>query len=179
MLEDQLLVWKFRRGKSDGLRRIYEKYKHDMFAVASALLHDPGDAEDVVQDVIVSFVEGAQQFELSGTLKGYLLTCVVNLARDRLRARNRPVRPGTMAPTGTESDPPDKLVMDREKNKLVLEALAQLPLPQREVAVMHLRGGMRFRQIARAQGVSINTVQSRYRCAIEKLRTILKSKVKQ
>jgi RNA polymerase sigma-70 factor (ECF subfamily) len=179
MLEDRILVWKLRRGKSDGLRRVYEKYKHDLYAVASALMDDPNDAEDVVQDVFVSFAERAQQFDLRGTLKGYLLTCVVNLARDRLRARNRRFRPGTMAPTGAEPDPPDKLVMDREKNKLVLEALAQLPLRQREVVVMRLRGGMRFRRIAKSQEVSINTAQSRYRCAIEKLRKILSHRVKE
>jgi len=179
MLEDRVLVWRLRRGNSGGLRRIYEKYKHDMLTVASALLSSPGDAEDVVQDVFVSFAEGAQQFRLTGTLKGYLLTCVVNLARDRLRGRNRPVSAGQMQPQWTASrDPPDKVVIEAEENRLLLEALAYLPLPQREVIVMRLRGGMRFRQIAKAQAVSINTAQSRYRCAVERLRTMLSDEVK-
>jgi RNA polymerase sigma-70 factor (ECF subfamily) len=179
MLEDRLLVWKLRHGKGEGLRRVYDKYKHYMYAVAFVLMGDSNDADDVVQDVFVSFAERVHQFELRGTLKGYLLTCVVNLARDRLRAMNRPARPRTMPPTRVSPDPPDKLVMEREQNKLMLEALAQLPLQQREVVVMRLRGGMRFRRIAESQKVSINTVQSRYRCAIKKLRTILNDKVKE
>lgn len=177
MLEDRVLVWKLRHDSSDSLRHIYEKYKHDMLAIASALMRDPSDAEDVVQDVFVAFADGARQFELSGTLKGYLVTCVVNLARDRLRAKNRPIRPDKVL-TGSISDRPDKAVMNREERELLLEALGQLPLPQREAIVMRLRGGMRFKQIARSQGVSINTAQSRYRCAIEKLRTILNHEVK-
>jgi DNA-directed RNA polymerase specialized sigma24 family protein len=55
MIEDELLKWKFKRGSSDTLSRIYEKYLNSLLSLAMGLLNDPHDAEDVVQDVFVSF----------------------------------------------------------------------------------------------------------------------------
>jgi len=57
--------------------------------------------------------------------------------------------------------------------------MAQLPYEQREVIILHLMSDMRFRAIAGTQGVSISTVQSRYRYGLNKLRTLLDSEVKE
>jgi len=56
-------------------------------------------------------------------------------------------------------------------------ALAQLPYEQREAVVLRLCSGMRFHAIARTQGVSINTVQGRYRYGLDKLKTLLDGKL--
>jgi hypothetical protein len=59
MIEDEVLKWRFRRGSREALSRIYEKYVHLLLSIAMGLLNDPHEAEDVVQDVFVSFVKGA------------------------------------------------------------------------------------------------------------------------
>jgi RNA polymerase sigma-70 factor (ECF subfamily) len=69
---------------------------------------------------------------------------------------------------------PVKQLIDSEQRARVFGALAKLPLEQREVVALRLQGEMTFRQIARFQGESINTTQSRYRYGIEKLRLLLK-----
>jgi len=40
MIEDKILLWKFKHGSSDALSHIYEKYKSDLFSLANSLLHD-------------------------------------------------------------------------------------------------------------------------------------------
>ena len=73
--------------------------------------------------------------------------------------------------------------MDRWKTLSVQESrqlqdlLARLPYEQREIIVLHLHHDMRFREIAKALGISINTVQSRYRYGLDKLRSIMNSVV--
>jgi len=57
------------------------------------------------------------------------------------------------------------------------EALAQLAYEQREVVILHLQAGMRFRHIAKSQGVSINTVTSRYRYGLDRLRSLLDGEI--
>jgi len=59
------------------------------------------------------------------------------------------------------------------------DLLARLPYDQREVIVLHLHHGTRFSEIAEAQHVSINTVQSRYRYGMDKLRSMLNGEVKE
>ncbi|MHC4692661.1 MAG: sigma factor-like helix-turn-helix DNA-binding protein, partial [Planctomycetota bacterium] len=48
---------------------------------------------------------------------------------------------------------------------------------QREVIILHLQGGMMFSHIARLQGISVNTIRSRYRYGLDKLRSLLNSEV--
>jgi len=64
-----------------------------------------------------------------------------------------------------------------EKLRQLAEALATLPYEQREVIVLHVKGGLTFHRIAGIQGASINTIQSRYRYGIEKLRSLLNGEV--
>lgn len=87
MLEDKLLIWKFKCGSNEALCRIYRKYGDYLLALAAALLQDVNAAEDVVHDVFCKFIESREKFKLAGSLKSFLGTCAVNLARDKLRAR--------------------------------------------------------------------------------------------
>ncbi|MFH1719101.1 MAG: sigma-70 family RNA polymerase sigma factor [Planctomycetota bacterium] len=178
MIDDKILVWKFNRGSKDALRRLYEKYKDDLLGSAITLLRDRSLAEDVVHDVFVSFAASTGTFHLTGTLKGYLATCVANCARDRNRLKSvRDV--GLDAAEGLDSNadgPVESMVAD-EQARRVEALLGALPYEQREVVVLHLHHEMRFREIAESLGVSINTVQSRYRYGLDKLRSILNSMV--
>ena len=87
MLDDRLLIWRFNRGNMDVLRYVYKRQKDYLVTLAAALLHDRNAAEDVVHDVFVSFIQMAGRFRLTGSLKGYLSTCVANNARNRNKAK--------------------------------------------------------------------------------------------
>jgi RNA polymerase sigma-70 factor (ECF subfamily) len=180
MLEDRLLVWKFKCGSDEALCRIYRKYADYLLALAAALLQDVNVAEDVVHDVFCKFIGSRETFRLAGSLKSFLATCVVNLARDKLRARRS--QPGgldeaAMMAADTHS-PAHQAIFGEQAGNLNL-AIARLTQDQREAVILHLRGGMKFREIASLQGISINTVKSRYRYGLEKLRTLLSDGEKQ
>ncbi len=178
MIDEKILVWKFNRGSKDALRRLYEKYKDDLLGLAVTLLRDRSLAEDVVHDVFVSFAHTAGGFTLSGTLKGYLSTCVANCARDRNRLRSRlDVGLDAAENVGADSEDPVEYAVGSEEAGRLQQMLDCLPYEQREIVVLHLHQEMRFRKIAAALGVSINTVQSRYRYGLEKLRSILNGTV--
>jgi RNA polymerase sigma-70 factor (ECF subfamily) len=175
MLEDKLLIWKFNRGNRNALRGIYEKHKDDLVTLAAALLNDVSSAEDVVHDVFVSFIKSSHKFRLTGTLKGYLATCVANNARNRNKARrtHRGIALDQASPAQMDSNNPESHAIFGEELRQLSWALGQLPYEQREVLILHSYRGMRFKAIARQQSVSINTVQGRYRYAIDKLRSML------
>ena len=82
MLEDEKLKWQFKCGSPQALARIYEKYVDTLLTLAMGLLNDAAEAEDVVQDVFVSFAKSSNGFTLRGNLRAYLTTAVVNRVRD-------------------------------------------------------------------------------------------------
>ncbi|MHC4112003.1 MAG: RNA polymerase sigma factor [Planctomycetota bacterium] len=178
MIEDELLKLRFKCGSRDALRRIYEKYLNSLLTLAMALLNDAGEAEDVVHDVFVSFAKGAEYFKLRGSLKSYLSTCVVNRVRDRMRAnRRQAVRLEKSDLISTEANEPEQSIIYSEESRRLKHAIAELPHEQREVVVLRVKGKMKFKEIARLQGVSVNTIQGRYRYGLNKLRSILNGEV--
>jgi len=180
MIEDKLLIWRFKRGSSDALCRIYNKYKDNLLRLASALLNDTSGAEDIVHDCFVSFAESAEKLKLNGNLKSYLATCVVNRVRNTNKTRQRQETAGLNEDESAVSNSkrPEQWIIDSEQLRRLNDTLAQLPEQQREVIILHLQGEMKFKAIAELQSVSINTVQSRYRYGLDKLRSILDSEVK-
>lgn len=178
MIEDKLLILRFKHGSRRALARIYEKYEGYLLTLATALLNDVNSAEDIVHDFFVSFAQSADRLKLEGSLKGYLATCVANLARDSIRTSKRgPDALDETTPIRSNAKGPEPAAICSEELQLLNSALIRLPYEQREVVILHLRGGMKFKAIARSQNVSINTVQSRYRYGLDKLRTLLDGEV--
>ena len=60
MLEDKMLLWKFRHGSNDAFRCIYDKYKNDLLGLAIALSHDRTAAEYALQDVFCSLAPASK-----------------------------------------------------------------------------------------------------------------------
>ncbi|MHC4187895.1 MAG: RNA polymerase sigma factor, partial [Planctomycetota bacterium] len=89
MLEDKMLIWKFKAGSTEAFQQIYNKYESFLLTLAANLLHDASAAEDVVQDVLIKFVQSPDKFHLRINLKSYLAVCTANRAKDLLRKRNR------------------------------------------------------------------------------------------
>ena len=179
MLREMQLVWRFNRGHTDALREIYETHKHDLVTLATALLIDKAEAEDVVHDVFVGFIRSGGRFRLTGSLRGFLATCVANRARNLNKSKRTHTSDAadTVEPAVPESERPDFVAMFGEESKHLGGVLAELPYEQREAVVLRLRSGMRFRAIARMQGVSINTVQGRFRYGLDKLKTLLDGQI--
>jgi RNA polymerase sigma-70 factor (ECF subfamily) len=179
MLEDRMLIRRFNAGDAGALRRIYEKYKPELLAVASSLVADRSAVEDVLHDVFVRFASEAGRFQMRGSLNGYLAVCVANRARNvNRRERQTGSRHDSegVPETAARVDP-GEVAADAERRDAVTAAVDQLPQEQRQVIVLHVLGGLRFRQIAQQTGDSINTVQSRYRYGLEKLQSMLNGQV--
>jgi RNA polymerase sigma-70 factor (ECF subfamily) len=178
MNDDELLVQGCRQGSREAMFAIYERYKNKLLTLARALLNDRAAAEDVVHDVFVGFARSVDTFELTGSLKGYLATCVCNRARDRIRSAKRAEEKlNHDCSEPAECPGPDQVLDQAERADQVREALAQLPEEQREVIVLHFKADLTFREIAEWQEASINTVQGRYRYGLDKLRTLLKERL--
>jgi RNA polymerase sigma-70 factor (ECF subfamily) len=180
MLEDAILIWKFKRGNADALRAIYEKYRGTLLTVATALCHDVHMAEDIVQDCFISFARSSRRLKIRGSLKGYLTASVVNRIRDCLRANKRqPLRLNQEDSVFSPQDGPEASAICNEQMQRLGSVLAKLPCEQREVVTLYTRGRMSYREIASMQGVSIPTVQRRYRSGLEQLRVLLNGEAEQ
>jgi RNA polymerase sigma-70 factor (ECF subfamily) len=179
MVEDRVLLWRFKNGSEDALCRIYEKYRTQLLKLANALSNNKELAEDIVQDVFVSFAQSAKRQRVGGNLRAYLATSVANRIRNRFRddRGKQHISLDSADIVASEAKTPQQWIAYSEDMRKVNDALEQIPYEQREVVLLHVHGGMKFKAISQVQKVSINTVQSRYRYAVEKLRAVLKEQI--
>jgi len=179
MLEEKLAVWRFRQGRVEGLRWIYDRYKADLLGLAVMLTGDVDRSEDAVQDVFLRLARSYDTIRIRGNLRNYLITCLMNRIRTLRRDAGRSVeRQFDATPTHvSEVHQPEHWASLNEQMHQIGQALGQLPREQREVVTLRFHAGLGFRQIARIQNASINTVQGRFRYGMEKLRSLLNGEV--
>ena len=163
------------------LARTYDELKHELFTVCVHLVGERAAAEDLLHDVFLAFARGAadrsKQLSTRADAKRYLVTSCIHRARDL--CRRRPPSLATSGPTDdlvtTDGDPRAHAAAGDDSAQ-VRAALRELPDEQREVVTLHLHGSLKFREIAELLGLPLDTVTSRYRYALQKLRRRLTTK---
>jgi RNA polymerase sigma-70 factor (ECF subfamily) len=154
-----------RRSRAELVGRLYDEHGAALFRYALMLLADHAAAEDAVQQVFSAVL---RQSGAPENPAHYLRRAVRNECYSALRRRQ--VEPVLREPL-LEPAVPERVHADE---RIALErAIVALPPEQREVIHLHVFEGMTFQEVADATGDSINTVASRYRYALEKLRTTL------
>ena len=178
MVDDRLIVRRLQQGDRDALRIVYEKYKHDLLTIATCITTNRTDAEDCLHDVFMSLATNRIHVRDDGNLKGYLIASMANRARDRLRRQKR--RPTTSDPDSqsdqsyaTVGTNPAARLVAAETDEQLYQAIAELPEDQRTVITLRLHGDLTFEQIAQLENVTGNTIRSRYRYGLDKLRLLL------
>ena len=148
---------------------------------------DPGDVEDVLQDVFYELVAAYRLLQPVEQAGAWLF----RVARNRLVDRWRKKKPVALAEQGVVTDEGERLGLaellpspeggpDAAYARSLLveeleEALAELPAAQREVFLAHEVEGLSFKEIAARTGVGVNTLLSRKHAAVSQLRKRLRA----
>lgn len=155
---------------------VAQVHRGRLIAVIRRLISDQAEVEDVLQDVYVEFMQAYDLETAFETLGAWLVRVARNKVLDRLRRRK--VRDEHAVREGLESgeealNEGNAWMQDWIRDELV-DALAELPIEQREVFVKHELEGKSFEEIARETGANVNTLLSRKRYAVLALRESLK-----
>jgi len=150
-------------GNTAEIESLYRRHGPALLLFALAITGERGRAQDAVHQVFLSLIEKGS-LSRAVDKKAYLFACVRNAAlnEDKLRDRTTP-----LDPDAAWFSPPDR---DYAAEQNLRRALDALPDDQRQVIVLHIWGELTFSQISDLLGLSSNTVASRYRYALAKLR---------
>jgi RNA polymerase sigma-70 factor (ECF subfamily) len=127
-----------------------------VIAIASRILADPTEAEDVVQDAFARLA--VQRVEEINDLRAWLVVVVRRLALDRLGSAHHrhstPSDPHDLPASPTEADPADRITLDDEVRRALGVVLDQLSAPERAAFLLHDVFGIPFNRIAEIVGRS-------------------------
>jgi RNA polymerase sigma-70 factor (ECF subfamily) len=172
------LIARIAQGDREAFGRFYDAFAPLAFGVIRRILQQPGDAEDVLQEVFWEIWRLAGRYEPGrGAPAAWVVTRARSRAIDRLRSLRKRDEVGveaidsvaTTQRTETGADLATR-VHDRE---LVRGVLGHLQPPQREVVELAFFGGLSHTEIATRLEQPLGTVKTRMRAALKRMRELL------
>jgi RNA polymerase sigma factor (sigma-70 family) len=162
--------------QDDRLTEVVRREQSRLLRFIRRRVVNPRDAEDILQDVFSRLVEANRRLMPIDDVTAWLFRVARNRIVDLFRSRaahDEPLAFEDLLPSsdaGPEADYARRLLLDELE-----AAIAELPDEQREVFVRHEIEGRSFKEMAAETGVSINTLLSRKRYAVLRLRERLRA----
>jgi RNA polymerase sigma-70 factor (ECF subfamily) len=184
---DENLMLRFRDGDSRAFEQLLLRHRRPVYAFVLRFIgsHNSALAEDLTQEAFLRVVKNARSYEHQARFTTWLYTMARNLCVDALRrGKHRRAQsldapsdhqdgPSLLERTADCSAPPDRRAINHELGQRLKQAVDALPDDQREVFLMREVADLQFKEIAAIVGIPENTVKSRMRYALEKLREAL------
>ncbi|HEY3990168.1 MAG TPA: sigma-70 family RNA polymerase sigma factor [Acidobacteriaceae bacterium] len=168
-MEDTELLSRVGQGDENAMETVFRRYSGPVYSVALRVLHDSGQAEDVLQEIFLqlwrkpaAFVQGR------GSLGAWLVVVTRNRAIDLLRRRKL-----TDSVDDVVLASPINVADDAERNAMmekVRGVLSNLPQEQRKSLELAYFEGLSHAEIASRTGDPLGTVKTRIRLALISLR---------
>lgn len=154
------------------IEKIFDEYAGKLLNYLTYRLGAHNDAEDVLQEVMIRIAQNLNKIKDAKNIKAYIFTIAKNesykFLKKKIRERERISNYTQMYDYVTSTLQPDTPGTASDLAYL----LSQLPENQQEVVILKVYNELTFQEIADLLETSINTVTSRYRYAIDKLKTI-------
>jgi RNA polymerase sigma-70 factor (ECF subfamily) len=180
---DEDLMVQYQSGEVRAFEILLSRHKKPVFNFILRFVGDRETAEDLLQETFMRVIKGAEAYKRQAKFTTWLYTIARNLCVDQTRRRKHRRHASLDAPMSASEDsgtlmdviPGSEMASDRksvnkELHETMQRAIAGLSEEQREVFLMREFLDLPFKQIAEVVGVPENTVKSRMRYALEKLR---------
>ena len=164
-LNDKELLDLFITGKSDALAELFKRHNSKMRAVAYRVTKNNADAEDVVQNALISVMRAAHKFRGESAVTTWLFRIVTNAAIDKIRALK--AHPVYELPLDIPIITSEINIKDSSMD--LVKALKSLPANQRNVVLLIDLAGWSIADVARKLKCAPGTVKSRCHRAHVKL----------
>lgn len=158
------------KGEHEALAELYRRGRTAVYGLALSYLKNQHDAEDVTQDTFIRVWEHAGQYRPNGTPLAWILTIARNLALMKLRERGKAQ---DMTPEEWEKVAGENPLLTAEDRHVLNMAMNELADQERQIVILHAVTGFKHREIAVLLELPLATVLSKYRRALQKLKTKL------
>jgi RNA polymerase sigma-70 factor (ECF subfamily) len=177
-----------RERKPEALAAFFERYFDQVFSLSFRLLGDRTAAEDLTQEVFLKIHRGAHQLDPARDPTPWVVAITYNACRDlwRSRAHRMDRRTASMDDEDTglastlsrDGDQPEQNMLRGERERLVQQAIAELPEALRTAIVLHDYQGLSHQEIAGITGVNHAAARKRYSRALAALGRLLEDALK-
>ncbi|MGA8204275.1 MAG: RNA polymerase sigma factor [Woeseiaceae bacterium] len=175
MPDDGALMLLYGDGDVAAFETLYRRHNDALYRYLLRLSRSPDAAEDIFQEVWSKIIRARQTYRPTAQFKTFLYRVARNCFIDYIRRNRRHEQTVELAPEH-QPDPgelPDALTERSLARRRLAAALLELPDEQRDVFLLREEGGFSLEQIASITDSNRETVKSRLRYAVNKLRAAI------
>lgn len=169
-ISDQVLIQKVKSGNDHAFRLLVEKYRLDVFRTIFAVLRDEKEAEDAAQEVFMKIYTSLSQYEDQGFktwIKRIAVNHAIDVKRKKDKRREDSIESAGYDIYGSQKEQVETEVINRDRRKLVLQRLDELPDNYRHVIYDFYINEKTYQQMAKEQNVQVKTIETKlYRARI-------------
>jgi len=158
MRSDEELMAEVAHGDLSAFEQLVRRHQASAWNAAFRFLGNADDAEDVAQEAFLRILRAAHRYQPTAAFRTYLYRIVTRLCRDHRRKASPSSCPNPDAAPSQDPSPED-CVVAREERRAVQEALASLPLKQREAVILRYYESLSYAEIGAVMGVSRKGVE--------------------
>ena len=178
-LADSALMLRYRDGDGKAFEVLYGRHRQQLFRFLLRQLGDQQSCEDIFQETWSKVIRARHTYRADAKFSTYLYRIARNSLIDHYRRIGRSSgliseNDATVAEPAAQTDDPVQAAEQDDRRALIVAALAKLPDEQREAFLLREEGGFSLAEIAAITGVGHETVKSRLRYALVKLRDTLR-----
>ena len=172
---EQLPVAAARMGQPEAWNTLFQRYELPLYASVFELVRSEAPSLDIVQETFIAAVRHIGGLRNDDRFGSWLFGIAHQKCIQHWRQRDRelPADDEQLAALPDDMDNPRELLIREEEAAEFMQALAQLPAPQRSALLLHFLEDFPLDEIARITGVSVGTVKSRLHYGKKALRGIL------
>lgn len=174
---DATLMLAYAAGDMEAFSQLYARHRTPLYRFLLRQLRNEALADELFQDIWQRVVTHRADWKPDAPFTGWLYRIAHNRLNDHWRAqKHRPPAPGDAEERVariTDQDTPERALSEFEERRRLQLALAELPDDQRTVLLLRLEQELSLEEIGEATGVGRETVKSRLRYAMDKLRARL------
>ncbi len=174
---DETLMLRYRDGDADAFARLYARHRGPLYRYLLRQCGQPAIAEELFQDVWLKLIAARSGYAVQARFGAWFYRIAHNRLIDHYRARARglPLSYADDCPEWAEIPAPEEVQPEvredrRRQAERLLELLAELPEAQREAVLLKEEAGLSLQEIAQVTGTGRETVKSRLRYALARLR---------
>jgi RNA polymerase sigma-70 factor, ECF subfamily len=185
-LTDEACMVRYQQGDAAAFRMLYARYRDRLHRYVLRLANRSSEAEEVFQEVWLTVIRSKDAYRPTASFAAWLFSIAHRRAADRWRSLSRHA-PDARHPVDEEAllsddqhrfvahETPEHQAHNDDLRQALLEAIRQLPLPQREAFLLRAEGELSVEDIAVITGVSRETAKSRMRYAQRRLREAMET----
>lgn len=166
---DEVFIEELKQGKQSAFKALVDNYQQRVYNTCLGFVKNPEEADDLTQEVYIEIFRSILKFRMDSKLSTWIYRIAVTKSLESLRAKKRKKRFAVLRSLFYQDDSaleipdyehPGVIAENKERSKIIFQAMEKLPESQRTAYTLHKVEGLSYEEISNIMKKSISSIEA-------------------